>query len=445
MQNVQFLETLEGIEADLLILRDRSLQKKIDAQLKGALSFNLKHATSSSVWMTTNGAFPIRKLVIPSANENLGALASEKRVVIVIEGQPVEKLAFEILLSGPAAETLIFVCEDAHEAEKAFRNYRILLDGIVRAKDLISTPANLMPPAEFAKRCQALEKQSVQVDVLDEKKLKEMGAEALLAVGQGSIHPPRMVVMQWRGSAENPIVLIGKGICFDAGGINLKTSCLTEMKWDKAGAGVVLGILDVVSKMQLPVHVVGIAVLAENMPDGAALKPGDVIATLGGKRVEIIDTDCEGRLALADGIAYAQKRFNPRAMIDLGTLTVETFGALGREYAGLFCNDVALTDALIKAGEESGEKLWPLPLGEYYANQVRSKIADLKNVGVFRYGASSAAAEFLRAFVSPEIPWAHIDISGTAWDLSAPDKGVTGFGIQLLVQYLQDLINQENR
>jgi leucyl aminopeptidase len=176
--------------------------------------------------------------------------------------------------------------------------------------------------------------------------------------------------------------------------------------------------------------------LAENMPDGAALKPGDVITTLGGKRVEIIDTDCEGRLALADGLSYAQKMFSPKALIDLGTLTLEVFGALGGEYAGLFCNDAPLSNALLRAGDSSGEKLWPLPLGEYYAKQIRSKIADLKNVGTFRYGGSSAAAEFLRAFVKPTTPWAHIDIAGTAWKIDAPEEGVTGFGIRLLVNYL---------
>ena len=252
-----------------------------------------------------------------------------------------------------------------------------------------------MPRQPSSLRCLVLEKQGVKVEVFDEKKLKEIGADALLAVGQGSSNPPRMVVMQWQGSEDEPIVLVGKGICFDAGGINLKTSHLPEMKWDKAGAGVVVGVIDVVSKMKSPINVVAIAMLAENMPDGAALKPGDVITTLGGKRVEIIDTDCEGRLALADGLSYAQKMFSPKALIDLGTLTLEVFGALGGEYAGLFCGmHESLSKSLLRAGDVSGEKLWPLPLGEYYAKQIRSKIADLKNVGTFRYGGALPRQSF---------------------------------------------------
>ena len=207
------------------------------------------------------------------------------------------------------------------------------------------------------------------------------------------------------------------------------------MKWDKAGAGVVVGVIDVISKMKAPINVVAIAMLAENMPDGAALKPGDVITTLGGKRVEIIDTDCEGRLALADGLSYAQKMFSPKALIDLGTLTLEVFGALGGEYAGLFCNDESLSKSLLRAGDASGEKLWPLPLGEYYAKQIRSKIADLKNVGTFRYGGGCRGRVSARVRKADNT-WAHIDIAGTAWKIDAPEEGVTGFGIRLLVNYL---------
>ncbi len=442
MKNIQFLESLDGIEADLLILRDPALQQKIDHQLKGALSFNLKKG-KSPVWMTTNGAHTISRIVLPTKDDDLAALATEKRVVVAIADQPAEKVAFEILVKEPSAESFIFLCPNAAQAEKAFQKERFLLEGLFAAKRLIAAPSNLLPPQEFANQCRLLESQGVKVDVLDEKRLKEIGAEALLAVGQGSIHPPKMVVMEWRGSNERPLVLIGKGICFDAGGINLKTANLTEMKWDKAGAGAVVGVLDVLSKMKAPINVVGIVVLAENMPDGAALKPGDVISTLGKKRVEIIDTDCEGRLALADGLSYAQMNYHPQVLIDLGTLAVETFGALGREYAGLFCNDAELTNELIQAGNASGDKLWPLPLGPYYASLVSSKIADLKNAGGYRYGASSAAAEFLRAFVDPQIPWAHIDIAGTAWKLDAPEAGVSGFGIRLLVDYCINKIRNQ--
>lgn len=440
MQNVLFTNENEPYEADVLIVLDKRICKAIDKKLKGALSYNLKREQfdwepGRSVWMTTNGLFPIPKIVVTT---DLSLQIEEQRVAVAI-GDLIPRLATYKWLSKSLSqtETVIFLCKDPKEAQKTFESSKHLLEAVRHAKMLIEAPANLMTPTLFAKECRRLEKQGVHVTVFDEKELKKIGAEALLAVGQGSANPPRMVIMEWKGSKEDPIVLVGKGICFDAGGIHLKTSHLNEMKWDKAGAGTVVGTIDAVSRLKLPVSVVGIAVLAENMPDGAAMKPGDIISTLGGKRVEIADTDCEGRLALADGLSYAQQAFSPRTLIDLGTLTLETFGALGGAYSGLFCKDKTLATQLIGAGEASGERLWPLPLGEYYANQIRSKIADLKNCGVFRYGASSAAAEFLHAFVKPGLPWAHIDIAGTAWQLDAPEKGVTGVGIKLLVAYLK--------
>lgn len=438
MKKIQFLEDLEGSEADLLILGEPSLQKKLDQHLEGAISYNLQRF-SLPVCMTTNGMYPIPKLMLIEDLKDLENVSLDTKVVLALDSRNLEKRVFDLLKSHPEIDELSVIAPNAREVALRFQRYQALLQGIFLAKEIISAPANLMTPKEVARRCLNLEKQGVIVEILEEHALWEVGAHALLAVGQGSSQPPRMVILEWKGSSENPIALVGKGICYDAGGINLKSSHLLEMKWDKAGAGAVLGVIDALSRLKAPVHVIGILVLAENMPDGAALKPGDVIDSLGGKRIEVIDTDCEGRLALADGIAYAQQKFSPRALIDVGTLTLETFGALGGEYAGLFCNDENLKHDLIRAGEKSGEKLWPLPLGEYYAKQIRSRIADLKNVGVFRYGASSAAAEFLRAFVKPELPWAHLDISGVAWKLDAPEEGVTAFGVELLVEYLLSL------
>ncbi len=436
MQNVEFRKEIEGIEADLLILKDRSLQDKIDQQLAGMVRFNLQRGIFS---ITTNGAYPIPRLVIAEESDDLAILACEKNVIIALEESEVAKIAFKMLLKGVIAENLIFLCADPIGEEKAFLKYRALLEGIISAKSLIAAPANLMTPDQFATSCRKLEAQGVRVQIFGTEDLKEIGAEALLAVGRGSKHPPRMAVLEWCGGEDEPTVLVGKGICYDAGGINLKTSSLVEMKWDKAGAGVVYAVLDVLSKLRAEVHVVGILMLAENMPDGGAMRPGDIISTLGGKKVEVIDTDCEGRLVLADGLAYAQKQFTPKELIDIGTLTLETFGALGGEYGGLFCEDERLLRQLLDAGVVSGEKLWRLPLGDYFASQLESRVADLRNVGIFRYGGSSVAAEFLRAFVSPEIPWAHIDIAGTAWNIAAPEEGVSGFGIRLLVRYLAGL------
>lgn len=433
MKNIVFRDSLDGIDADVLILRHNSLQENINQQLNGAVDFNL-NLFSYPVTMTSNGACSVPKLIFVNGTENLASLANEKTVAIAIDQVPAEQLAFEILMDDAKAENVIFICDDPKQSEQSFQKYRDIFESVTLAKEIIASPANLMPPAEIARRCQQLE--NLTVTVFDEDQLRDHGAHALLAVGKGSPNTPKMVIMEYRGSDEPPIALVGKGICYDAGGINLKNSYLVEMKWDKAGAGAVIGVMDALSKLKLPINVVGVIVLAENMPDGNALKPGDVISSMSGKSIEVIDTDCEGRLALVDGIAYVQKYFSPKTLIDLGTLTLETFGALGAEYAGLFSPDPELSQALIEAGEAVGEKLWPLPLGDYYAQQIRSQNADLKNVGVFRYGGSSAAAEFIRAFVDPKISWAHLDIAGTAWKLDRPEDGVTAFGVRLIMEYL---------
>ncbi|MGB7128477.1 MAG: leucyl aminopeptidase family protein [Candidatus Rhabdochlamydia sp.] len=440
MKKVLFIDSLDKIEVDTLILCHKQLQEEIDQKLKRSISYNLQRF-SLPLWITTNGEYPIPRLVFVDEKDDLSSFAIDSRVAIASDNIPSEKLAFELLKKNPLAETLVFLCAHPKQAEARFQKYQHLLQSIFFAKEMIAAPANLMTPMRVANRCRLLERQGVIVEVLDEEQLKRINADALLAVGKGSPNTPKMVIMEYRGSKDSPIALVGKGICYDSGGINLKNSHLVEMKWDKAGSGAVIGVMDVLSRLNAAVHVVGVIVLAENMPDGNALKPGDVISSLGGKSIEIIDTDCEGRLALADGIAYVQKYFLPKVLIDLGTLTLETFGALGSEYAGLFCNDAILAKKLIQAGNATGEKLWRLPLGEYYANQMHSKIADLKNSGVLRYGASSAAAEFLRAFVDPQIHWAHIDISGTAWKVDAPEEGVTAFGVQLIAEYILNQVS----
>jgi len=431
MKNVQFIKEDIVPEADLLILCEERLEALFDQKLGGVLAHNRKKGLTR---MTTNGVYPVPQIVLAGKEESLASVVDAEKVAVAGACQ---KRVFELLLKRPDLD-LTVLCSDPLQREEAFKRDAHLLAAIKRAKELIAAPANLLPPDAFAKKC--LELPDVDVHILDEEALQQIGASALLAVGKGSVHPPRLVIIEYKGSHDNPIALVGKGVCYDSGGINLKTSHLTEMKWDKAGAGVVFGVLEACARLQLPVHVVGILALAENMPDGAALKPGDVIPTLGGKEVEIVDTDCEGRLVLADGLAYAQK-FSPQTIIDLGTLTLETFGALGGEYAGLFCSDPTLTKELIESGEEVGEPLWSLPLGEPFAKQLKSEVADLKNAGIPRYGASSAAAEFLRVFIGNQVPYAHIDIAGVSWRLDDPASGVTGFGVRLLVKYLENLVN----
>lgn len=335
----------------------------------------------------------------------------------------------------------ILTSKNLSNIKKSFETYLHLYEGIKLARQLTFEPANILFPEAFAKRCQNLEKYGIQVQILDEIELSKLGLNALLSVGKGSDNPPRLLILEWKGGDKEtkPIALIGKGVCYDSGGINLKRNYLVEMKWDKAGGAAVAGTMLTLALQKAPISVVGIIGLAENLINGSCTRPGDVIKTFSGKTVEIVDTDNEGRLVLADCLTYAQKYFSPRTIVDLGTLTPETFAALGNEYAGLYSNHKELGDSLIDAGNESGEKLWPLPMGPSFAKQILSEIADLKNSGIPFFGEGGAAAEFLKAFVETSIPWAHLDIAGVAWqqeDRPLGPKGVTGFGVGLLVEWL---------
>jgi leucyl aminopeptidase len=308
--------------------------------------------------------------------------------------------------------------------------------GVALARDLVSEPANVLYPESFAERCRELEELGVEVEVLGEAELEKLGMRALLGVAQGSVRQPRVVVMRWRGAEQaEPLVLVGKGVCFDTGGISIKPAGgMEEMKWDMAGAGAVVGAMHAIAGRQARAHVVGIIGLVENMPSGTAQRPGDVVEAMSGKTIEVINTDAEGRLVLADVLHYAKERLDPAAMVDLATLTGAVVVALGHENAGLFANDEKLAGNLARAAEAVGEGLWRLPLGKAYAKHIKSQIADIKNVGRGREAGATAGAVFLEEFVGG-LPWAHLDIAGVAWSsreqpLSA--KGATGFGVRLL-------------
>lgn len=380
-------------------------------------------------------------------------LNSPFQSISLIEREEVFELGLGMLLrsctfshktdSKPISKEIsILTHNDPVVMEHAFKASRYLYEGIKLGRELTFEPANILYPDAFTQRCKDLTQFGVKVKILDEKDLANLGMEALLSVGKGSFHPPRLVVLEWNGAKEqHPIALVGKGICYDCGGINLKRSYLMEMKWDKAGGAAVAGTLLTLALQKAPIHVVGIVGLAENLINGACLKPGDIIKTFSGKTVEIADTDNEGRLVLADCLAYVQKYFAPSAIIDLATLTPETFATLGNEYAGLYCNHPSLRSSLLEAGEASGEKLWPLPMGSAYAKQIFSEMADIKNSGTPFFGEGAAAAEFLKCFIHPTIPWAHLDIAGVAWlqedDHPLAPKGVTGYGVRLLIEWLQ--------
>lgn len=311
-----------------------------------------------------------------------------------------------------------------------------LTDAVAFARDLTSEPANVLYPESFAHICEGLRDYGVEVELFDSEALKRLGMNALLAVGQGSARPPRMVVMRWKGADNGPpVALVGKGVCFDSGGISLKPAQgMEQMKWDMAGAAAVVGAMRALAVRRARADVVAAIGLAENLPSGTAQRPGDVIRTYTGKTVEVINTDAEGRLVLADVLGYLCDRFAPRAVIDLATLTGAIIVALGHEKAGLFANDDALAADLLAAGDEVGEPLWRMPLGKEYAKQIRSDIAELKNVGRGREGGAIIGAVFIQQFVGDR-PWAHLDIAGVAWanhDRELVRKGATGFGVRLL-------------
>ncbi len=315
-----------------------------------------------------------------------------------------------------------------------------LAQGVFWARDLVFEPANKLYPESYADRCQSLSEQGLKITVLDEDAMRKEGMDLLLSVGQGSRRASRMVVMEWNGGGdEAPVALVGKGVCFDTGGISIKPAGgMEDMKWDMGGSAAVVGAMRALAGRKIKRNVVGLIGLVENMPDGDATRPGDVVTSMSGQTVEIINTDAEGRLVLADVLTYAIKHFAPTKMINLATLTGAIIVSLGKEHAGLFSNNDELSAALMTAGLETGEKSWRMPMGKAYDDLLKSHIADMKNIGG-RWGGSITAACFLERFVEG-IPWAHLDIAGMAWsDKAAPTvpKGGTGFGVRLLTRYLE--------
>jgi len=335
-----------------------------------------------------------------------------------------------------------FACANPAAAEKAWAGTVGIADGVVLARDLVNEPANILYPGEFARRAAALRKLGVAVDVLDVAAMRKLGMGALLAVGQGSAHEPRLVVMRWEGGKRgvDPIAFIGKGVCFDTGGISIKPAQgMEDMKGDMGGAACVVGLMHALAARKAKVNAIGAIGLVENMPDGKAQRPGDIVTTMSGQTVEVINTDAEGRLVLADVLHYVNKRFKPKLMIDLATLTGAIMVALGHEYTGLFANDDKLAERLAKAGEATGERVWRLPLGPEYDKIIDSKIADVKNTGG-RFAGSITAAQFLQRFVD-KTPWVHLDIAGTAF--GAPSSDInrswgSGWGVRLLDRFVED-------
>ena len=331
---------------------------------------------------------------------------------------------------------------DVAPARRVWAEREAIAEGVIMARDLVNEPANVLYPEEFARRASTLRKAGVAIEVLDEKALTKLGMRALLGVGQGSERESRVVIMRWNGGkkGEAPLAFIGKGVCFDTGGISIKPAAsMEDMKGDMAGAACVVGLMHALASRKAKVNVVGAIGLVENMPDGNAQRPGDIVTSMSGQTIEIINTDAEGRLVLADVLWHVAKKFKPKFMIDLATLTGAIIVALGQEYAGLFSNDDRLSERLTKAGEATGEKVWRMPLAPEYDKMIDSKFADVKNTGG-RYGGAITAAQFLQRFVD-KTPWAHLDIAGTG--MGSPSTDInrswgSGFGVRLLNRLVAD-------
>ena len=344
----------------------------------------------------------------------------------------------------PKLARLTLLTSEPPRAKSAWEPLEGIAKGVFISRDLVSEPPNVLNPAEMADRCKKLSELGLKVEVLGPREMTRLGFGALLGVAQGSVNEPRMVVMQWNGANGNgrkrgsngskPLAFIGKGVTFDTGGISIKPAGgMEDMKWDMAGAGTVVGLMAALAGRKAKVDAVGLVGLVENMPSGNAQRPGDVVKTYSGQTVEVINTDAEGRLVLADVLWYCQQKFDPRFMVDLATLTGAMIVALGHEYAGMFSNDDALAQKLITAGVATDEKVWRFPLHDAYDRLIRSDIADMKNIGG-RPAGSISAAQFIQRFVNKK-PWAHLDIAGVAWstkDSPCVPKGATAFGVRML-------------
>ena len=322
--------------------------------------------------------------------------------------------------------------------------FKALEEGTFYARDLVSEPGNILHPDEYAKRINALKKFGLKIGIYDEKKMKKLGMNSLLGVGQGSIRGSYLVTIEWKGLKNNskPLAFVGKGVCFDTGGISLKPAKFMEdMTYDMAGSAVVVGLMKNVALRKAKVNAVGVVGLVENMPGGNAQRPGDIVKSYSGKTIEVLNTDAEGRLVLADALTFTEKKFKPKFIVDLATLTGAIIVSLGSEYAGLFSNDEKLSNQLINAGEKVEEKVWRMPLHKNYDKLINSKNADMQNINYVGGAGSTTAAQFLQRFILNKTPWAHLDIAGMAFSKyggALNSGGATGYGVRLLNKLIED-------
>ena len=431
----------DGMRVTLVGLGKKSEQNERQWQNIGSSLLNSLEASPTGEGAVEIYTLEERDNAEIAANLALGALLKSWRFEKYFTKKTPEEL-----FSG---KKLIILTPHPEAAEKVFNPMAKIAEGVFLTRALITEPANIITPESLSKIAETLKKDGVKVDVLDQKELKKLGMNALLGVGQGSDKESKLVVMRWEGGSKNeaPVAFIGKGVTFDTGGISIKPAAnMEEMKYDMAGAGVVIGLLKSLALRKAKVNVVGVVGLVENMPSGSAQRPGDVVTSMSGQTIEVINTDAEGRLVLADALWYTQAQFKPKLMVDLATLTGAIVISLGSERAGLFSSDENLTKKLTQAGEKVGELLWSMPLDAAYDKDINSEIADMKNVGSGRGAGSVTAAKFLQRFTN-NVPWAHLDIAGVTWaqkELPLCAKGATAFGVRLLNQFVAENYEKNN-
>jgi leucyl aminopeptidase len=426
----EFAETRGGVARRVLLIGTGSANETDSVKAGSALTAKL--LTSGETTLTLDASEVATPLLIRLLE---GA---------VLRGWRYDRYRTRLPATQKPTLDKIVVAGAGGDASEAWGKASAVIDGVSFARELVTEPANIIYPESFVERCQRLTVLGVELQVLDEAAMAAAGMGALLGVGQGSDRPSRLLVMKWDGTGgaiTTPVVFVGKGVTFDTGGISLKPPAgMEDMKWDMGGAAAVAGAMMALAGRKAKAHVVGVCGLVENMPDGKAQRPGDVVTSMSGQTIEVINTDAEGRLVLCDAITWVQKNYSPKIIVDLATLTGAMIISLGHEHGGIFANDDALATQLVSAGGAVGDPLWRMPLGEAYNKLIDSPIADMKNVGP-REGGSITAAQFIQRFVDEGVAWAHLDIAGMVW-ASKPgpgwDKGATGYGVRLLDRYVAD-------
>jgi len=372
---------------------------------------------------------------------------SQDQLERIVHGAKLKSYNFNIYKSDKKKNkniTLNIIGKKINKSNKLRKNLDALLDGVFFTRDLVSEPGNILHPDEYANRLNKLKKLGLKVTIYDQRKLKQMGFNALLGVGQGSIRGSYLVTIEWKGNKSNskPLAFVGKGVCFDTGGISLKPAKFMEdMTYDMAGSAVVVGLMKNFALRKSKINAVGVVGLVENMPGSNAQRPGDIVKSYSGKTIELLNTDAEGRLVLADALTYTEKKFKPELIVDLATLTGAIIVCLGSEYAGLFSNNDKLSKQIFEAGEKVDEKVWRLPLHKNYDKLLNSKNADMQNINYVGGAGSTTAAQFLQRFIINKTPWAHLDIAGMAFSKyggALNSGGATGYGVRLLNKFVEE-------